>query len=346
MAEVGAEGTVPGCPQSMGLLCRVPVPLGASRDPGGGSCSRGFSAPGDALNPLPAAPWHSDGCDLGGPGRWGPQQEVAAGLSSLTLRLPARPAVLPGEPAGGQQHWGWVPAPPGKGSEPQGAGGTPWQSRAGSGSWAAGTFCRARSSPRSAHRPGIVPVASVGERRAGCLLSLPPSPLPGGETEAQEHFPRPGRVSMEMGAGVQAPSCWRGRPPNKGESGTLMGARPSGRASQPQPKITPPGERRAGSWPGPNPAAGWGSPGSSSSQGGDPQPCLPPPPRPGPVALGKGRAGRRIESRTEGGGEPQPASGRRTPRAPLPALGVYMGWLSPSGLSVAQMTGLRVPRLH
>lgn len=80
VAEVGAEGTVPGCPQSMGLLCRAPVPPGASWDPGSGSHSRGFSAPGDALSPLPAAPQHRGGCSLGGLGRRGPQQEVAAGL--------------------------------------------------------------------------------------------------------------------------------------------------------------------------------------------------------------------------------------------------------------------------
>lgn len=164
-----------------------------------------------------------------------------------------------------------------------------------------GCVCRARSSPHSAHRPGVVPVLSVGERRAGCLLSLPPSPLPGGETEARECFPRPGRVSMEMGAGVQAPSCRRGHPLNKGESGTLMGARPPGRASQPQPKIAPPGEHRTGSRPGANPAAGRGSPGGGSSQGVTPSPACRRLPR--PVALGKGRAGGEDQEPDERRGE-------------------------------------------
>lgn len=57
VAEVGAEGTMPGYLRSMGSLCRAPVPPGASWDPsGGGSRSGGSSVPGDALNPLPAAP--------------------------------------------------------------------------------------------------------------------------------------------------------------------------------------------------------------------------------------------------------------------------------------------------
>lgn len=106
VAEVGAEGTVPGCPQSMGLLCRTPVPPGASWDPSRVVEATGSSEPGDALNPLPAAPRQSNGHSLGGPGRRGPQQEVTAGLSSLTPWLPARPAVLPREPVGGQQLWG------------------------------------------------------------------------------------------------------------------------------------------------------------------------------------------------------------------------------------------------
>lgn len=138
---------MPGCPQSMGLLYRAPVLPGASRDPGGGSRSRGSSVPGDTINPLLAAPRHSDGCSLGWPCRRGPQQEVAVGLSSLTPQLPAWPAVLPREPAGGQQRWGWVPAPPGKGSEPQGASRTPQQSPTGAGSWAAGAFAEPDAPP-------------------------------------------------------------------------------------------------------------------------------------------------------------------------------------------------------
>lgn len=134
-------------------------------------------------------------------------------------------------------------------------------------------------------------------------MSPLPSSLPAswGETEARECFPRLGRVSMEMGAGVQAPSCRRGHPLNKGESGTLMGAQPPGRVSQPQPKIAPPGEHRTGSWPGANPAAGRGSPGSGSSQGVTPSPacrCLL-----RPVALGKGRAGGEDQEPDERRGE-------------------------------------------
>lgn len=99
---------------------------------GGGSRSRGSSAPGDALNPLPAAP------PLPPPSQPWPQwrgirqagaaargccgsvlsHAVAAGAARCSLRG-ARP---------GQQCWGWVPALPGKGSEPQGADGTPQQS--------------------------------------------------------------------------------------------------------------------------------------------------------------------------------------------------------------------------
>lgn len=303
----------------MGCLCRAPVPPGASWDAGGGGSRwRGSSAPGDALNPLPAAVGHSGGRGSGAGKAGGPQLEVAAGLSSPTPRLPARPAVFPGEPRR-TTALGWVPAPPGKGSEPQGAGGTPQQSPAGAGSWAAGTFAEPEAPP-------AVPIslASCLRPRSGSgepdvsSPSLPPRFL-GGKLRLRSVSQGRGRVSMEMGAGVRAPSCWR--PPNKGESGTLMGARPPGRASQPRPKITPPGERCAGSRPGPSPAAGRGSARSGSSQERPPSPACRRPPAPAPLRWGRGGPARRIETRTEGEGEPQPASGRRTPRAPLPAAG-------------------------
>lgn len=187
--------------------------------------------PGDAFNSLSAAPVAQRWPWLGGPGRRGLWQEVAVGLSSLTLWLPAWPAVLPREPAGGQHCWGWVPAPPGKGSEPQGAGGSPRQSPVGAGSWAADMFAEPETPP-------AVPIAlasclwpRLGSREPDVSSTSLPLCFLGGETEAWERFPRPGRVSMAMGAGVRAPSCRQ--QPNKGESGTLMGARPLGRASQP-----------------------------------------------------------------------------------------------------------------
>lgn len=182
------------------------------------------------LIPSQLPPWNSNGHSLGAQSGGGcgkrllwvlPLSRCGCRRGQLfSLGSPGRTALLglgasparEGERAPGC--W-WRPT-----AEPRGG----WQ-------LGSGYVCRARNSPRSAHRPGIMPVASVGEQRAGCLFCLPPSLLPRGETEAWERFPRPGRVSMAMGAGVRAPSCRQ--PPNKGESGTLMGARPLGRASQP-----------------------------------------------------------------------------------------------------------------
>lgn len=182
------------------------------------------------LIPSQLPPWNSNGRSLWGPVRRGLWQEVAAGPSSLTLWLPAWPAVLPREP-GADSTAGVGCRPAREGERVPGCWRRPTAEPRGGWQLGSGYVCQARNSPRSAHRPGIMPVASVGEKRAGCLFCLPPSLLPRGETEAWERFPRPGRVSMAMGAGVRAPSCRQ--PPNKGESGTLMGARPLGRASQP-----------------------------------------------------------------------------------------------------------------
>lgn len=160
MAEVGAEGTMPRYLQSMVSLCWAPVLPGASWDPsGGGSCSGGSSVPGDALNPLPAAPGTAMAVVWGGTERWGLQQEVAAGHSSLMLWLLGQPDVLTGELVGGRQCWDWVPALLGKRVEPWGAGGTPRQSPAEAGGQTAGVFAEPEAPP-------TVPIAL-----ASCLCS-------------------------------------------------------------------------------------------------------------------------------------------------------------------------------
>lgn len=191
---------MPSCPQSMGsctrsFCCRVPAGIpGAVEAPA-------ETPLGDALSSLSAAPVAQQWPRTGGPGRRGLWQEVAVGLSSLTLWLPEWPAVLPGEPAGGQ-HWGGVPAPPGKGSEPQGACGAP----VGAGSWAADMFAGPETPP-------AVPIAL-----ASCLwprlgskepdvssASLPPCFLggklrPGSFSQGRGEFP----WQWERGSGLPA----------------------------------------------------------------------------------------------------------------------------------------------
>lgn len=117
---------------------------------------------------------------------------------------------------------------------------------------------------------------------------------------------------MEMGAGVQAPSCRRGCPLlNNGESGTLMGARPPGRASQSRLKITPP---RSAAWAAgrdraPRPDRG---PRKWLQPGGDPSAaCRHPPPRPCCVGEGEGRpGGSRAGRKKRESHSPRPADGR------------------------------------
>lgn len=319
VAEVGAEGTVPGYPQSMGLLCRVPVPPGASWDPGGvvgatteAPLSLGMHLTPSQLPPSTAVP------QFGGARQAG---DAARGCRRSFLSHAAAAGAASCSPQGAH---GWTTAL-GKGSELQGAGGTPRQSPAGAGSWAAGSFPKPEAPPPPRCPSPWHRACGLGWGAESRMSPLPPSPLPGGETEAREHFPRPGRVSMEMGAGVQAPSCRS--PPNKGESGTLMGARPPGRASQPRPKITPPGERWASSRLGPNPAAGRGPREAAPATGVTPGPACRRPPRPphppaspAPLRWGRGGTAGRIESGTEGGGEShslRPAGGRPEPPCPL-----------------------------
>lgn len=287
--------------QSMVSLCWAPVLPGASWDPsGGGSCSGGSSVPGDALNPLPAAP--------------GTVMAVVWGGRRGGGRSKRLPRVTPLSCCGcwDSQMFSlgssWVDGSAGIGCQPcWGRGSSPGVLVAPHGRALRRLAARQRVCLPSQKLPPQCPspwhrACALGCGAEGRMSPLPSSlPASWGETEARECFPRPGRVSMEMGAGVQAPSCRRGHPLNKGESGTLMGAQPPGRVSQPQPKIAPPGEHRTGSRPGANPAAGRGSPGSGSSQGVTPSPACRRLLR--PVALGKGRAGGgRIKSRTKGGG--------------------------------------------
>lgn len=128
--------------------------------------------------------------------------KVAAGLYSLTPRLPARPAVLPREPMGGQQRWHWVPALPGKGTASRDAVSRPWQNPAGAGSWAAGTSAEPKAPPAVP-----IPLASCLRPRLGSRepdVSSPslPSRFLGGKLS-------PGRVSQGRD---EFPWKWDGGP--------------------------------------------------------------------------------------------------------------------------------------
>lgn len=256
VAELGAEGTVPGCARSMGPLCRV-RPGSRRWEPPWTPLQHHEGSPPASSPSRP--PRHSQGCGGGlaleiflGGGTT--QQENAPGLSSLTPRLPAPPAVLPGELAGGQRARVRVPAlgpgPIGDRSQPRdtgGRGGTRAhlpQHPAGPGTRRAGSTPASPMCPRGRRRqrhgarhPGVVPAASFWERRAGCLPSLLASFfffLGGGKLRPGNVSQGRSEVSMAMGAGgpvsqaVQLPE----RPLNKRESSTLIGARPPGLAAQ------------------------------------------------------------------------------------------------------------------
>lgn len=156
------------------LCCRVPAGIPVTVE------APVETPPGNALNSLSAAPLAQQWPRFGGARQAGAvargccgsflSHAVAAGVASCSpwgargrtalLGLSASPA-REAERAPGC--W-WHPT-----AEPRGG----WQ-------LGSGYVCRARNSPRSAHRPGIMPVASVGEQRAGCLFCLPPSLLPRG----------------------------------------------------------------------------------------------------------------------------------------------------------------------